>query len=134
MTNTYGSGDTGLQQYHSDIKESTVGGRRSVVTYVFPNNQFTDGQVQNFVLPKLDKNTTIDPKTIELEFLFENKNDKSFFRNNLGRLLVERLEVMIGGTTVYLNKGESVFEVYRDLWRSAAERARFGLAGENARK
>ena len=81
--------------------------------------------------------SVIDPKTIELEFEFVNENNKSCFLNNLGGLLVKKLEVKVGGTSVYTNNGESVFSIYHDKWKSDKQRAkmaRYGLAKEEARK
>ena len=43
----------------------------------------------------------------------------------------------MGGEVVYINRGESLMEVYKDLWRSAAKRAsmlEYGIANENIRK
>ena len=68
---------------------------------------------------------------------FTNSNTKSWFLNNLGRLLVDRLSVNVQGVEVYQNTGESMMEVYKDLWRSDEDRdnrQEFGLANENVRK
>ena len=59
------------------------------------------------------------------------------FIYNLGRLLVDRLSVNVQGVEVYQNIGESMMEVYKDLWRSDEDRdnrQEFGLANENVRK
>ena len=83
----------------------------------------------------MDPSTVIDPKTMELEF--ENLGTKCWFKNNLGRLLVSRLEVMIGGTKIYQNDHESMFNIFHDKWKSSTElkkMARFGIASENACK
>ena len=114
MSDIVGSGNSGLQADHSDVVETMVGGRCSVITYAFPNNSFSSGQTYRFVIPRLDAMSVIDPKTIELEFEFVNANNKSWFLNNLGRLLVKKLEVTVGGTSVYTNNGESLFSIYHD--------------------
>ena len=68
---------------------------------------------------------------------FSNSNAKSWFLNNLGRILVDRLSVFVQGVEVYQNTGESMMEVYKDLWRFKEDRnsrQEFGLANENVRK
>ena len=57
--------------------------------------------------------------------------------NNLGRLLVDRLSVNVQGVEVYQNTGESLMEVYKNLWRSEEDRDNrqdFGIANENVKK
>jgi hypothetical protein len=51
-----------------------------------------------------------------LVFDFKNSNTKSWFRNNLGKLLQKRLEIRLAGEKVYDNSGESLLEVYKDIW------------------
>ena len=72
-----------------------------------------------------------------LSFKFENSNTKSWFLNNLGRLLVDQLSIMLQGVEVYQNTGESMLEVCKDLWRSdddGENRQSYGIANENVRK
>ena len=72
-----------------------------------------------------------------LSFKFSNSNTKSWFLDNLGRLLVDRLSINVQGVEVYQNTGESLIEVYKDLWRSEEDRDNrqdFGIANENVRK
>ena len=59
------------------------------------------------------------------------------FLNNLGRLLIDRLSIKVQVVEVYQNTGESMLEVYKDLWRSDVDRENrqdFGIANENVRK
>ena len=56
------------------------------------------------------------PDGIYLRFDFKNSNTKSWFKNNLGKLLQKKLVIRISGQTIYENTGESVYRVYRDLW------------------
>ena len=110
----------GLQAYHNDVKRSMVGGRRSVVTdTIAGHNDLVGGQLHNIVVSGMDPSTVIDPRTMEFEF--ENSGTGCFFKNNLGRLLVKRLEVMIGGTKIYQNDHESMFNIFHDKWKSEAE-------------
>ena len=79
----------------------------------------------------------IIPDTLALSFKFSNSNTKFWFLNNLGRLLVDRLSVNVQAVEVYQNTGESIMEVYKDLWRSDDDRDNrqdFGIANENIRK
>ncbi|CAB4033879.1 Hypothetical predicted protein [Paramuricea clavata] len=57
--------------------------------------------------------------------------------NNLGKLLCERLMIRVGGEIVYDNNGESLIEVYKDLWKTDPKRANmveYGIMNENTRK
>ena len=88
-------------------------------------------------IPALASNQCIIPDTLALSFKFVNSNTKSWFKNNLGRLLVDRLTINVEGKNVYENTGESLMEVYKDLWRSEEDRDNrqiFGIANENVRK
>ena len=127
-----------LQAKHNDVKRSMVGGRRLVVTdTIAGHNDLVGGQSYNIVVSGIDPSTVIDPRTMELEFEFENSGTGCFFKNNLGRLLVKRLEVMIGGTKICQNDHESMFNIFHDKWKSEAElkkMAQFGIASEQARK
>ena len=64
-------------------------------------------------------------------------NDKSFFKNNIGRLLCEKLLVTFTGKVVYDNNRESLIMVYKDLWLSnkcRKDMSEYGIASENLRK
>ena len=74
---------------------------------------------------------------MRLSLKFANRNTKSWFKNNLGRLLVDRLSINVQGVELYQSTGESLMEVYKDLWRSEEDRDNrqdFGIANENVRK
>ena len=49
---------------------------------------------------------------MNLTFKFKNSHTNSWFKNKLGCLLCEGLNVRIGGEVVYDNTGESTLEVY----------------------
>ena len=68
-------------------------------------------------IPALNSSQCIIPDTLALSFKFSNSNTKSWFLNNLGRLLCDRLSVNVQGVEVYQNTGESMIEVYKGLWR-----------------
>ena len=88
-------------------------------------------------IPALNKSQCIIPDTLALSFKFTNSNTKSWFLNNLGKLLVDRLSINVQGVEVYQNTGEGMMEVYKDLWRSEEDRdnmQEYGLADEIVRK
>ena len=88
-------------------------------------------------IPALNANECIVPGTLALSLKFNNSNTKSWFLNNLVRLLLDRLSIKVQGVEVYQNTSESLLEVYKDLWRSIVDRTNrqdFGIASENARK
>ena len=88
-------------------------------------------------MPELNSSQCIIPDTMVLSFKFENSNTKSWFLNNLGRLLVDQLSIVVQGELVYQNTSEGMFEVYKDLWRSDDDRENrqsYGIANENVRK
>ena len=77
------------------------------------------------------------PGSLHLLFNFKNSNTKSWFNNNLSKLLCERLQIKLAGETVYDNSGESHLAVYKDLWRTKTDRKQspeYGIANENLRK
>ena len=77
------------------------------------------------------------PDSLMLQFDFKNANAKSWFFNNLSKLLCERFVVKYAGGVVYNNTGESVLNVYKDLRKSEDERnymIEFGIGSENLRK
>ena len=88
-------------------------------------------------IPALNRSQCIVPDTLALSFKFTNSNTKSWFLNNLGRLLCDKLSVNVQGVELYQNTGESMMEVYKDLSRSDEDRdnrQEFGLANESVRK
>ena len=54
--------------------------------------------------------------TGQLRYDFKNKNTKSWFRNNLSKILQERTKIVLSGEFVYDNIGESLLSTYEDLW------------------
>ena len=94
-------------------------------------------EIYQVSIPSLNPDECIVPDTLALSFVFENSNTKSWFLNNLGLLLIDRLEINVQGKSVYQNTGESILEVYKDLWRPEDDRGNrqeYGIANENVRK
>ena len=114
-----------------------IKGKRSVKITSLIKTEAAPEDIYTVSIPALNRSQCIVPDTLALSFKFTNSNTKSWFLNNLGRLLVERLNVNVQGVEVYQNTGESMMEVYNDLWRSNEDRdnrQEFGLAKENVRK
>ena len=63
-------------------------------------------------MPKLKPDTCLVPDSLNLQFDFKNANTKSWFLNNLSKLLCERLVIKFAGEVVYDITGESVLNIY----------------------
>jgi hypothetical protein len=116
---------------------SDVVGNRVCNFVTFNPNESNPGNDIRIVVPKLEPNTCIVPDSFRLSYEFKNENTKSWFMNNLGKLLCERLMIRVGGEIVYDNNGESLIEVYKDLWKMGTKRANmveYGIMNENTRK
>ena len=88
-------------------------------------------------IPKLNPNLCLVPDSLKLLFHFKNANTKSWFLNNLSKLLKKRLVIKFAGEIVYDNTGESLSEVYKDLWKPDFQRnymVEYGIGRENLRK
>ena len=127
--------------------ELTAGYKKTSVLGLKGKRQFTVASLQktkavpkdiySVAVPALTLNQCIIPHTMALSFKFTNSNTKSWFLNNLGRLLVDKLSIKVQGVEVYQNTCESMLEVYKDLWRSDDDRENrqnYGIANENVRK
>jgi hypothetical protein len=102
---------------------SDVVGNRVCNFVTFNPNESNPGNDIRIVVPKLEPNTDIVPDSFRLSYEFKSENTKSWFMNNLGKLLCERLMIRVGGEIVYDNNGESLIEVYKDLWKMDTKRA-----------
>ena len=56
------------------------------------------------------------PRSRYLLFDFKNKNTKSWFKTNLGKVLQRELRITIAGEVIYDNTGENILSTYKDLW------------------
>ena len=77
------------------------------------------------------------PGSLHLLSTFKVSNTKSWFLNNLSKMLQKRLRIRLAGETVYDNNAENMYEVYKDLWKTNSERLdmiEYGIADENLRK
>ncbi len=94
--------------------ETPINGKRTVVNITFLPKLSSSSQV-NVTFPKLAPNTCVVPDSIYLSALFENTNTKSWFKNNLGRLLCKEPQMRIGSSTVYNEIRKSNHGVQRPL-------------------
>ena len=101
------------QKYHS----SQIDGKRTVVEITFTPKINPESEA-TITIPKLRPNKLIGPNTICLSATVDNSNTKSSFKNNIGRLLCEKLMVTFAGEVVYDHNRESLIMVYKDLWLS----------------
>ena len=126
-----------LKPGYKKTKYSTVTGKRLFNTTSLIKKEAWPNDTFYVRMPKLSPNQVIVPDTMNLTFKFNNSNTKSRFKNNLGRILCEGLTIQIGGEIVYDNRGEGMFEIYKDLWKSESKREgmlEYGIANENIRK
>ena len=126
-----------LEPGYDKTSWSVIKGKRLFNTTSLLKKEATPGDTYYVTLPSLSLNQVIVPDTMSLTFKFVNSNTKSRFKNNLGRLLCEGLNVQMGGEIVYDNRGESIMEIYKDLWKSESKRdgmLEYGVAKENIRK
>ncbi|CAB3995054.1 Hypothetical predicted protein [Paramuricea clavata] len=108
---------------------------RSVVT--FNPTTISPGEELYINIPKLKPDSCLVPGSLALLFDFKNSNTKSHFNNNLSKLIAKRLQVKVAGETAYDCSGESLYEIYKDLWLTLGDRKKMteqGLASENLRK
>ena len=127
----------GLKPGFKKTIPTSIKGKRSVNVTSLIKTQAAPEDMYTVSIPTLNSSQCIVPDTLALSFKFSNSNTKSWFLNNLGLLLCDRLSVNVQGVEVYQSTGESMMEVYKDLWRSDEDRGNrqeFGLANENVRK
>ena len=118
-------------------KMTEIKGVRTRQVITFNPNKANPGEVIYIDTPKLRPDVCLVPDSLNLMFDFKNANDKSWFHNNLGKLLTKELTVKMAGEVVFSNTGESIMEVYKDLWKTSKERdnmVEYGIANENLRK
>jgi hypothetical protein len=119
------------------MNRTEITGDRTRHVLTFNPNSAKPGEEIYFNIPKLKADSVLVPDSMALVFDFKNSNTKSWFRNNLGELLQKRLEIRLAGEKVYDNSGESLLEVYKDLWLHNKQRddmVEDGIASEATRK
>jgi hypothetical protein len=117
-------------------KAEITGDRTRHVLTFNPNSARPEEEIY-VNIPKLKADSVLVPDSMALVFDFKNSNTKSWFRNNLGKLLQRRLEIRLAAEKVYDNSGESLLEVYKDLWLHKKQRddmVEDGIASEATKK
>ena len=89
-----------LEPGYNKTTWSVIKGKRLFNTTSLLKKEATPGDTYYVAMPSLSPNQVIVPDTMNLTFKFVNSNTKSRFKNNLGRLLCEGLNVQIGGEIV----------------------------------
>ncbi len=119
------------------LYKTPVKGKRTVISIALDQPKISAKSNVNLTFPRLSQNVCVNPNSIYISALLENANTKSWFKNNLGRLLCDELQIRIGSESVYDNKKESLVMVYKDLWLPDERRedmSEYGIASENLRK
>ncbi|CAB4018046.1 Hypothetical predicted protein [Paramuricea clavata] len=119
------------------MNKAEITGDRTRHVLTFNPNSAKHGEEIYVNIPELKAGSVLVPDSMALVFDFKNSNTKSWFRNNLGKLLQRRLEICLAGKKVYDNSGESLLEVYKDLWLHKKQRDDMmedGIASEATRK
>ena len=117
--------------------KTKIKGTRTRHVITFNPNRANPGEVIYIDTPKLKPDVCLVPGSLNLMFDFKNANAKSWFQNNLSKLLTKELTLKMAGEVVFSNTGESVMEVYKDLWKTSKERdnlIEYGIGSENLRK
>ena len=127
-----------LDTEFSRYKDAKITGKRLFTVVTFNPSVIHPGEDVYIPAPTLGANMCLVPDTFFLTAKFKSKNTKSWFLNNLGRLLVKQLKVMVGSREAcYTNEQESMYSVYKDLWLPEDQRKNMmdvGIMNENTRK
>ena len=122
----------------SKYKDAKITGERLFTEVTFNPSVINPGESVYISVPTLGTNMCLVPDTFFLTAKFKSKNTKSWPLNNLGRLLVKQLQVMVGSReTCHTNDQESMYSVYKDLWLPGEQRknmADVAIMNENTRK
>ena len=131
------SDSTKLLPAYRRFYKTPVKGKRTVISIALDQPKISAKSNVNLTFPRLSQNVCVNPNSIYISALLENSNTKSWFKNNIGKLLCEELQVRIGSEPVYDNKKESLIMVYKDIWLPDERRedmSEYGIASENLRK
>ncbi|CAB4005170.1 Hypothetical predicted protein [Paramuricea clavata] len=126
-----------LQPGFRRSRMTSVKGPRTSSVVTFNPTTISPGEELYINIPKLKPDSCLVQGSLALLFDFKNSNTKSHFNNNLSKLIAKRLQVKVAGETAYDCSGESLYEIYRDLWLTLGDRKKMteqGLASENLRK
>ena len=114
-----------------------VKGERTRHVVTMNPNKANPGEELYIDIPKMKMDSCLIPGSLHLLFTFKVSNTKSWFLNNLSKMLQKRLRIRLAGETVYDNNAENMYEVYKDLWKTNSDRLdmiEYGIGNENLRK
>ena len=95
-----------LKSSFKKTKLTDIKGKRSVNVTSLIKTTATPEDIYTISIPALNPSQCTIPDMMALSFKFNNSNTKSWFKNNLERLLVDRLSINVQGVEVYQNTGE----------------------------
>ena len=118
--------------------KNSVSGKRTNHNISFHRNEYQEKEEIVIDVPRLSLDDILVQDSLNFCFNFSlGNNTKTWFKNNLAKLLQDRLEVSMEGQKIYENPKESLFEVYKDHWTSEEIRQnshQYGIANLNTRK
>ena len=129
--------DMKLLPSYRELTRSKVKGKTEDCTLTLTQSTIEEGDTLYVKVPKLGVGDCIIPESLKVICKLENKNDKSWFLNNISALLQDRVTVKLGNTELYHNDKENEYLLYKDLWESERDRKTKeaeGIASENTRK
>ena len=119
-------------------RKNEVSGKRTNHNISFHRNEYMEKEEIVIDVPRLSSDDILVQDSLNFCLNFSlGSNTKSWFKNNLSKMLQDRLEVSMEGQKIYENPKESLFEVYKDLWVSDETRQnshQYGIANLNTRK
>ena len=93
------------------LMKTKIQGTRTRHVITFNPNKANPGDIIYIDTPKLKPDVCLVPGSLNLMFDFKNANAKSWFQNNLSKLLTKELTLKMAGEVVFSNTGNP-------LWRS----------------
>ena len=130
--------ETHLNPGFREKSSTAVSGRRTNHNISFLRNEYQPQEEIVIDIPRLSMDDVLVQDSLNFCFNIDmNSNTKSWFKNNLSKMLQEKLEVNMEGQKIYENPKESLYEVYKDLWKSEEIRQnsqQYGIANLNTRK
>ena len=130
-------GDT-LNPYRQNKVQNALRGSRSHHTITHNPSSANPKETLYVRIPKLKKDMLFVPGSMYLSANLEIKGDsKNHPVDNVGRNLISKMVVKIGGEIVYDLSGYNIFMTYKDLWMTTNQRKNRiyeGIQSEKLRK
>ena len=124
-----------LEPGFSRMEKITITGQRTkhIVT-LEGHTKIIPGENLFVTIPRLDDYSCLVLGSLHLLFHLLISNTKTHFLNNLSKLLQSKLEITLAGKILYENYAESVYSIYRDLYKSKSQREnmiQYGVGSTN---